>query len=133
MKLAFLFFNLCLISTLTFAEESYPWDLLKDPKFRDAYRAMLGEKSKQKWLSTLSGPAEPAKKITIAGAEYMWMHSCKAHDCDTHNIVIIYSPASAHAYAKLSEEGAVSILGNPNAEIKAGLDKLYNDEFSNTN
>jgi hypothetical protein len=133
MKRALTFLSLCLISNLALAAETYPWDLLKDRKFRDAYHLMLGKKSNETWLSTLAGPAEPAKKITISDAEYLFMHSCKAHECNSHNIVIIYSPTLLRVYGKLGEDGAVSTLGNPSAEISAALDKLYNEEFGNTN
>ena len=94
---------------------------------------MLGKKVDEKWLSTLSGPAEPAKKVTILNAEYLFIHSCKPHDCDSHNIVIIYSPTSLRIYGKLVEEGAMSKLGNPSTEISTALDRLYDEEFGTNN
>jgi inhibitor of lysozyme (Ivy) len=133
MKLALTLFSLCLMSDLALAEGPYPWDLLKDRKFRDAYYTMLGKKRSEKWLSALSGPSEPAKKITISDTEYLFVHSCKAHECDSHNIVIIYSPTLLRMYGKLGEDGALSTLGKPSTEISATLDKLYNDEFGDTN
>lgn len=128
MKRALIFLGLYLISTLVIAEP-YPWELLKDRKFRNAYYAMLGKKTDEKWLSTLSGPAESAKKVTILNVEYLFIHSCKPHDCDSHNIVIIYSPTSFSIYGKLVEEGVISKLGNPSTEISAALDRLYDEEF----
>jgi hypothetical protein len=132
MKRSLIFLSLYLISTLVVAEP-YPWELLKDRKFREPYYAMLGKKTDEKWLSTLLGPAEPAKKVTILDVEYLFIHSCKPHDCDSHNIVIIYSPTSFSIYGKLVEEGVISKLGNPGREISAALDRLYDDEFGTTN
>ena len=133
MKRFLIFLTLCLIPTLGIAEEPYPWELMKNRKFREHYNALLGKKIGEKWLATLSGPAEPAKKVTIVDGDYLFIHSCKPHDCDTHNIVIIYSPTSSSMYAKLVEEGAPSKLGNPSTEISAALDKLYDEEFGTNN
>ena len=133
MKRSVIFLSLYLMSVLAFADEPYPWELLKDRKFRESYYAMLGNKKDEKWLSTLSGPSTPARKVTILDVEYWFIHSCKPHECDSHNIVVIYSPKSLRTYGKLVEEGAVSKLGNPSTEIGAALDKLYDEEFGTNN
>ena len=114
------------------AEQPYPWELLKDRKFRDDYYAMLGEKVHEKWLSTLSGPSTPARKVTVLDVEYLFIQTCKPHACDSNNIVIIYSPTSLRIYGKLVEEGAISKLGNPSTEISAALERLYDEEFGSS-
>ena len=129
-----LFFALCVcVATVAWAAETYPEDLLKDPKFRKAYHAMLGEKKAVKWLATLSGPAEPPKKVTEAGGEYLFFHICKAHDCNVHHIVVLYSASTSRCYAKLSEAGKVSKLGNPSAQVSPALDRLYQEQFGEIN
>ena len=109
--------------------EPYPWELLKNDKFRKPYYAMLGEKTGEKWLSTLNGPSTPAKRSPISGVEYLVIQSCKPHDCDTHNILIIYSPVSHDIYAKLVEDGKITMLGKPSVEISSALNRLYEEEF----
>ena len=128
MKHLFLVFCVC-AATAAWAAETYPEDLLKDAKFRKAYHAMLGPKKAVKWLAALSGPAEPPKKVTEAGEEYLFFHICKAHDCNVHNMVVLYSAATSRCYAKLSENGKASKLGNPSAPISAALDRLYQEQF----
>jgi hypothetical protein len=119
----------CLLSNRAFAEEPYPWELMKDQQFSKAYHAILGGKAGEKWLSTLSGPSTPATKSSILGVEYLVLQSCKPHDCGEHNILIIYSPASHAVYAKLVEEGKATILGKPSAEISSALNRLYEEQF----
>ncbi len=133
MKCYLTLLSLYLVSALAFADEPYPWELLKDRKFRESYYAILGKKKDEKWLSTLSGPSTPVRKVTVLDVEYVFIQSCKPHECDSHNIVVIYSPKSLRTYAKLVEEGAASKLGNPSTEISAALDKLYDEEFGTSN
>ena len=128
MKHLFVVFCVC-AATVAWAAETYPEDLLKDAKFKKAYHEMLGAKKSVKWLAALSGPATPPKKVTEAGGEYLFFHICKAHECNVHNIVVLYSASTSRCYAKLSEDGKVSKLGNPNAQISAALDKHYQEEF----
>jgi len=132
MKHLFLVFCVC-VATVSWAAETYPEDLLKDAKFKKAYHEMLGGKKSAKWLAALSGPAEPPKKVTEAGVEFLFFHICKAHDCNVHNMVVLYSASTSRCYAKLSEEGKVSKLGNPNAQISAALDKHYQEQFGEIN
>ena len=132
MKHLFFVFFVCL-ARVAWAAESYPEDLLKDPKFRQAYHTMLGEKKSVKWLSTLSGPAEPPKKVTEAGAEFLFFHICKAHDCNVHNMVVLYSASTSRCYAKLREGDRVFRLGKPSAPISATLDRLYQEQSGDTN
>lgn len=121
--------TLCCLTSMAFAEEPYPWELMKDQQFRKAYHAILGEKAGEKWLSTLNGPSTPATRSSILGVEYLVLQLCKPHDCGEHNILIIYSPASHAVYAKLVEEGKASILGKPSGEISSALHRLYNEQF----
>jgi hypothetical protein len=129
MKRSYVVLAFCCLAQMALAEEPYPWDLVKQPKFRKAYHAILGERAREKWLSTLDGPSTPATKTSILGIDYLVMQSCKAHDCGAHHILILYSPASGVAYAKLYEEGKISVLGKPTGEISSALDKLYDEQF----
>jgi hypothetical protein len=132
MKRSITFLSLYFISTLVLAEQ-YPWELLKeDSKFRKSYHAMLGKKVHEKWLATLSGPSTPVTKVTVLDVEYLYLHSCKPHDCGENNIVIIYSPKSLRIYGKLVEQGAITKLGKPSKEIGTELDRLYDEQFGNS-
>ena len=132
MKHLLLVFCVC-AATVAWAAESYPEDLLKDAKFKKAYHQMLGAKKSVKWLAQLSGPAEPPTKVKEAGDEYLFFHICKAHECNVHNMVVLYSASTSRCYAKVSENGKVSKLGNPPTQISTALDKHYQEEFGEVN
>ena len=117
-----------LLALLAFAEP-YAWDLLKDAKFNKAYKAALGPRVKEPWLAELPGPSEEAKKIKIGGKEYLYVHSCKPHACDTHNLVLLYSAENGAVYGKISEDQKLTSIGKPPANVAAELDKLYAKQF----
>ena len=117
-----------LLASLASAEP-YAWDLLKDAKFNKAYKAALGPKVKEPWLAELSGPSEEGKKVKIGGKEYLFVHSCKPHACDTHNLVLLYLAESGAVYGKISEDHKLTSIGKPPADVAAELDKLYTKQF----
>jgi hypothetical protein len=109
--------------------EPFAWDLLKDGKFKKAFTAALGPKAKEPWLAELPGPSEEAKKLKIGGKEYLYVHSCKPHACDTHNLVLLYSAESGAVYGKIGEDQEATVIGKPPADVAAELNKLYGKQF----
>lgn len=121
-------FILSLLASSAFAEP-FAWDLLKDAKFNKAYKAALGPKAKEPWLAEIPGPSEEGKKIKIGGKEYLFVHSCKPHACDTHNLVVLYSAEAGSVYGKIGEDQKATVIGKPPAAVAAELDKLYGKQF----
>lgn len=113
------------------AAEPYPWDLLKVEGFRKPYYAALGGKVKERWLAELPGPSVPAERSVLSGTEYLFVHSCKPHECDTQNIVLLYAPEERTVVGKLSQNGVVTMLGNPSNQASAELNRLYEKHFGN--
>ncbi len=103
-------------------------DLLKDPKFRSAYRSALGAKAGQKWLSAMSNSA-PVSRLTLAGEDFQLATPCKPHDCADNNLLLLYSPARGQVYGKLYEKGRTTLLGAPSAAMGAELERLWKKEF----
>lgn len=112
----------------------YPWDLIKDPDFKRVYVKTINPyaQGEGRWLKELKGPSNPAKAITIGSDEYLFLHSCKIHNCNTDNIVILYNRATKHIYAKLFTKGEYKILGQPSTPILDKLNELYRDTFGET-
>ena len=110
---------LFLFATAEAFAEPYPWEMLKDSAFTKAYRAVLGARIKQRWLAKLDGPANPVQNITVGGSSesFVLVKACKPHNCNTDNIVILYSPKRKVVYAKLIESYNSSLLGNPSPEV----------------
>ena len=105
--------------------EPYPWDMLKDGDFKQAYRAMLGTKAKLRWLAKLDGPANPVERIEVGEdrESFILIKACKPHDCTSHNIVVLYSPNQKVTYAKLVESPGSVLLGRPPASLVAILEE----------
>jgi hypothetical protein len=125
-----LFFLLfCLSSSSVFAEP-YPWDLLRnDTAFKKEYLKLLGPKASERWLVKLQGPSTPAEKMTINGVDYLYLHSCKPHWCDTDNLILLYSKTNKTLYGKLFEEGTVTWLGEPDQSLSSRIEDLYVKRF----
>jgi hypothetical protein len=103
-------------------------DLLKEPKFKSAYRAALGPKAGQRWLITMANSGL-VSQVTLGGETFQVATPCKPHDCADNNLLLLYSPARGLVYGKLYESGRTTLLGAPNAAIGAELERLWKREF----
>jgi hypothetical protein len=93
--------------------------MLTVPKFKAAYLKALGARAKTPWLAKLDGPNTQAKKVTVAGKEYLLFASCKAHECDENNLVLLWSAPRGIVYGMIHQEGkSVQIGGPPPAVAK---------------
>jgi len=106
-----------------------PPDLLRDPKFKNAYMKALGPLSREKWLAALSGPAPEVRSIRVAGREMQLAAVCKPHDCGDHNTVLLYDAAQPAVYGKVYQAGRSTLLGDPPPPLAAELDKLWRQEW----
>ena len=102
-----------------------PSDLLRDVKFRRPYVQALGSLAREPWLMELDGPAQPVKKVQIAGNEYQLASVCKNHDCYDNNIVLLYASASQTVYAKVVQRGRAILVGAPPPPVTAELERLW--------
>lgn len=101
----------------------YPWELLKEPRFRSAYLSVLGyEPPKKHWLS-LSGPAPRSKTVVVNGREFTYIWSCKQHECDTHAIHLLFDAREAVMFGLLAEDSSTSLLGNPSKCIQKTIEQ----------
>jgi len=102
-----------------------PPDLLKDARFKKPYVQALGPLAKEPWLMQLDGPAQPIKKVQVAGNEYQLVSVCKNHDCFNNSMVLLYAAASQTVYAKVFQRGRSTLVGAPPAPIAAELERLW--------
>jgi len=77
----------------------------------------LGPLAKEPWLMVLDGPAQPIKKVQVAGNEYQLASVCKNHDCYDNNMVLLYAAASQTVYGKVVQRGRAVLLGAPPAPV----------------
>jgi hypothetical protein len=106
-----------------------PWTLLADSRFKAAYYAALGPRTKGDWLGRLEGPATPLRRMTIGGQEFTVASVCKDHDCGDNNAVLLYSTAQRVVFAKILDRRRSIVLGAPPPQILAALDRLWTAEY----
>jgi hypothetical protein len=104
--------------------EVYPWEMLKLSDFIKSYRALIGSRVKEKWLRLLDGPSTKNKMVVAPQGNFIIVHSCKQHYCDTHFILILFNPVNSRSWAMLAEEEGTFWLGNPDNEMKLLLKKI---------
>ena len=121
---------LSIVLVLPFAAHAeYAWDLLKSPSFKSPYLKVIGTKRNEYWISQLPGPSNKVINQTVQGQEYLLANSCKPHWCNTNNLVLAYSSVTKRVFVKLVEDGKVTWLGAPTAEMQSTLDVYYEQHF----
>ena len=103
--------------------------MMTDSKFRTTYTKTLGFRARDPWLSTLEGPGPATRTVKIDGRNYVLVSSCKEHDCNKRNVVVLYSAAQNVVYGKLYEAGTMSYLGSPPATVARQLDALWKEAW----
>lgn len=103
--------------------------MLTVPKFKAAYRKALGTRAKTPWLAKLDGPSPQARKVTVAGNEYLLLASCKNHECDENNLVLLWSAPRGIVYGMIHEGGKSAHIGRPPAAVAKELGGLWRAEW----
>jgi hypothetical protein len=120
-------FAACLSSLpLQSVAQSRPWDMLKDPAYQDAHRAMLGSKRYFPWIAKLECTAGPRDVAwtKIGKEDWLMLRCCKPHWC-TDSLVILYSEGRRAAYGIYDVGGTQNYLGRPPKHVKAALDRYF--------
>lgn len=73
----------------------------------------------------LSGPSAPGVP-KLLGQETWWYYTaCQAHQCDTHQLAMLYQPEQARMVGRLVSRCQVWWLGDPTAEQRALIDATW--------
>jgi hypothetical protein len=103
----------------------YLFDLLKQPAYLSAWKAMLAGESVPSWVGkytkTFDGPSAPSKTVTVGGQDYMLGWVCKAHDCGDNQLHVLFAPAGVRAWGLLVTSSNQKWLGYPDATIQAAI------------
>ena len=104
----------------------HPWELLKtNRKFRTKYLNMLEQEGwHDDWLESLDGPADKNSLLMINGQEFIYLRSCKIHDCLSNHIHILYSMRNGSTYGLLFENSRLWTLGGASGCIQKTLETL---------
>jgi hypothetical protein len=106
-----------------------PPDLLKNPRFRDAWKQATGALAREAWISGMRGPAPQLRKAAIAGTQYTVGAVCKPHDCGENNLVLLYDEANGSVLGLVHQAGRETLLGGPSPAMAEELRKLWRQEW----
>ena len=103
--------------------EVYPWEMTKKSEFYNSYKSTIANKTKDKWLKTLSGPSGTNRLVASTKGNLVVVNSCKPHYCDERYIAVLFDPQSKKIWALLveKEENKETIetwFGNPDRELE---------------
>ena len=103
---------------------------LADREFKRAYYQALGPKVREDWLAKLDGPGPEQKSVRVAGADYLQLAFCKAHDCHDNNAVLLYSRAAGNVYGLVFEgDRRKTLIGQPPAAVAVELERIWRSEW----
>lgn len=109
--------------------EIYPWETIKVEEFRKAYSAMLGTKSRDEWVSSLTGTGNQNKMIHVFKTHFVLIAFCKPHFCDENQMLVLFNPVNKKCFAIYAEDGKFDYLGAPDKNIKNLLKILLVEEY----
>ena len=102
------------------AADPYLFDVIKKPAYARALTSLLqGAPGLPSWTRKLLSPrgdyvGSPVAYVTVAGTRYELFNACKAHDCDSSRVEVMFSPNGAQAWAGVYEAGRpITWLGAP--------------------
>ncbi len=108
----------------------YLFDLLKQPAYLSAWKAMLAGESVPSWVSkyakTFDGPSSPSKTVTVGEEAYTLGWVCKAHDCGDNQLHVLFAPPGKQAWGLLVTGSNQKWLGHPDAAIQAAITSNMN-------
>ncbi len=118
---------LILAAPAAYADDDGPYlfDLLKQPAYLAAWKAMLKGEQVPAWVAnytkTFDGPSSPSKTVTVGGQAYMLGWVCKAHDCGDNQLHVLFAPQGKQAWGLLVTGSNQKWLGKPDASIQAAI------------
>ena len=94
----------------------YPWELLKDKRFKESYIKAIGKLKNIYWIRDLNGVAPKNKIIEFKGEKFVYIEMCKPHSCDTENLVLLYEPINNRIFGIYLIDKKKIWIGNPNSK-----------------
>ncbi len=103
--------------------------ILLNPVFKAHYLRVLGPLAREAWLAKLNGPRPPARRVRIAGMEYLLLSVCKPHDCNNFNAALLYAEDHDRLFGRVYQQGRVSYLGEPQPDIVDALNTFWTHQW----
>lgn len=106
-----------------------PSELIRDPRFKPAYRRALGPLAREPWLAQMHGPAPDLRSQRIGGVDYTVAAFCMPHDCHDNNVVVLYDAAQGRVVGLLQQKGRTQSFGSPPGPLLIELNAIWRREW----
>ena len=103
--------------------------MLLDPAFKSAYQRILGPLVREAWLAKFNGPRPPARRVRVAGMDYLLLAVCKPHSCADSNAALLYAEERDQLFGKVFQQGRIGYLGDPPPDITGALDTFWANQW----
>ena len=106
-------------------EQSYYYDWNRNLKFNSAVQRLFvrSKVAQPEWVRRGSGPSAPAQVVRQDSVNWIFLNTCKIHECGNNNLYILFNPPTRETYGVAKLNRKVVWLGKPNATQKALLSK----------
>jgi len=127
MLLRFLLAVLLVAAAPALAEDKGPamGELLKQPAYIYAWQGMVAGETPPQWVkdyaATLDGPPVPTITVPLDGETYTFGFTCKANDCETNQLYVLFAPEGRDAWGMLGSADGISWLGSPDQRIQDAI------------
>lgn len=100
--------------------QSYYFDWNRNAQYRAAlFKAFSYSKTPMpQWLNKASGPSKPSKIIVNGSTKFVFLNTCKQHDCSENNVYVLFDPVSRTTAAIAKFDDKLTWIGGPNAAMK---------------
>ena len=110
------------------ADGAYLFDVLKKPKYRGAWNAMMkGWAGAPAWLQIFArsgdGVATPGTVAVVGDMTFEFYDVCKPHDCADNKFEVMFEKGGGRARGVLVTPNARTFFGDPSDAEKAALAK----------
>jgi hypothetical protein len=102
------------------AADPFLFDVVKKPAYSRSLTSLLqGAGGMPNWTRNLVSPrgdyvGSPVDYVTVGGTRYELFNACKAHECDSSRVEVMFSPNGTQAWAGVYEAGKpITWLGAP--------------------
>lgn len=100
-------------------------ELLKQPAYIYAWQGMVAGETPPQWVkdyaATLDGPPVPTITVPLDGETYTLGFTCKANDCETNQLYVLFAPEGRDAWGMLGSADGISWLGRPDQRIQDAI------------
>lgn len=128
-RLLLLLFFLPFAGSAAHAEEQKPGpslaQLMAQPAYVTAWKTMLGPDLVPDWIKsfseTLDGPPTPSIKVPVNGDNYTLGFTCKAQDCGSNQLYVLFAPGAKQAWGLLITGESNRWFGHPEPPIQQAI------------